>query len=350
VSQVEILLMKSNSILKVFYFITSIFLAYIVRKPVILCFHRVKAPSNSLLDRRVGVISPNNFRKAIRFMKIMGYEFFSLENLLSMIEIGKFRKVAVVTFDDGFKDLYQNAYPILLELNAPFTLFLTTMLIDSKKLLWLHKLYISLDRLPLKETESILISYSDGASNIEDMSIFIGKIIHSKNKKNIIELVAAVSSAARVDEEEERKLAADLYLSGEEIHEMKSNGLTVETHGHEHWPLTNLDEKETREEIKSSIRFIEDKLDSSPKYFALPSGTSNRFTKELVTKLGLKAIVTIERKIITKATVALYSLPRICVYDDILDFYRVFCKSCIKYMYLKSRRGLKTIMDRVGNA
>ena len=340
-SQVEILLMKSNSILKFFYFITSIFLAYIVRKPVILCFHRVKAPSNSLLDRRVGLISPNNLRKAIRFMRIMGYEFIPLENLVGMIEVGDFRKVAAITFDDGFKDLYQNAYPILKEINAPFTLFLTTSLVDSKYLLWLHKLYISLDKLPLRESESILKNYSDCASNIEDMSAFIGKIIHSKDKRSIIELVASVSRAAKIDEEDEKRLAEDLYLSSIEIKEMKTDGLTIETHGHEHWPLTNLNEKETGEEIKSSITFIKNKLDSSPEYFALPSGTSNRFMKDSATKLGLKAIVTIERKIITKANAALYSLPRICVFNDILDFYRVVAINMIKNIYIKNSRGWK---------
>lgn len=279
-------------------------------------------------------------------MKIMGYEFVPLDELVNMIEIGKYKKVVAVTFDDGFKDLYRNAYPILKEINIPFTLFLITSLIDSKELLWLHKLYISLDRLPLKESESILKNYSDCASNIEDMSEFIGKIIHSKDKKDIRELVASVSIAAKIAEEEGKKLARDLYLSSKEIEEMKRNGLTVETHGHEHWPLTNLNEEETNEEINNSIIFIKEKLNSKPKYHSLPYGTSNEYVQNIVKKLGLWGITTIESKIIMESTSDVYRLPRICVYDDILDFYRMLIKNYSKIIFKKIFIGSNNKWDR----
>jgi peptidoglycan/xylan/chitin deacetylase (PgdA/CDA1 family) len=279
-------------------------------------------------------------------MNIMGYEFVPLGKLLDTIELSRFKKMTAITFDDGFKDLYKNAYPIIREFNIPFTLFLTTSLIDSKELLWLHNLYVSLDRLPSTERESILKGYIECGNKIDNMSDFIGNLIHSQDKKGIKDLVTSVSSAAKINSEEEESIAKNLYLSKKEIEEMKNNGLTVETHGHEHWPLTNLNENETKEEIKSSVRFIEDKLDGSPKYFALPSGTSNKFTKNIVKMLGLKGIATIERKIITEASLDLYSLPRICVYDDMLDFYRVLYKNHAKYIYLKLCKIMKKITNR----
>ena len=330
----------------IYYFVANIFLACIVNKPVILAFHRVIVKSNNLLNQRVGFTTPGNFKRFIRFMKIMGYEFVPLENIVKMIELSSFKKVVAITFDDGFKDLYKNAYPIIKEFNIPFTLFLTTSLIDSKELLWLHKLYISLDRLPLAESERILKKHIHYENDVDDMSAFIGKIIHSKDRKNIRDLVASVSNAGRIKTEEEGFIANDLYLSKKEIEEMKNNGLAVEAHGHEHWPLTNLDEEETEEEIRSSIRCIEVKLNSSPKYFALPYGKSNRFTKKVVKTLGLKGIATIERRIITEASIAPYSLPRICVYDDVLDFYRVLYKNYRKYIYMKLCKITKIITNR----
>ncbi len=346
-NKIKAILMKTKNIIEnYYYFLTTIILACIIRKPIILCFHRVKSRSNNLLDQSVGFTTPSNFKKVIRFMNIIGYEFVPLEKLIGMTEQYRFKKVVAITFDDGFKDLYQNAYPIIKELNIPFALFLTTSLIDSKELLWLHKLYISLDRLSLTESESILKEYIKYDNNIENMSAFIRNLIYSKDKKVIRDLVTSVSSAAKINNEEEEYIASDLYLSKKEIEEMKKNGLTVETHGHEHWRLTNLDEKETKEEIKFSIRFIEDKLDSSPKYFALPYGTSNKFTKDIVKTLGLKGIATTERKIITETSIDLSSLPRISVYDDVLDFYRVLNKNYIKYIYMKLYKIAKIITNR----
>lgn len=58
-----------------------------------------------------------------------------LEWAISQIRAGKpipDRSVAI-TFDDGFADIYHNAFPLLKERNLPFTLFVATDAIDQKK-------------------------------------------------------------------------------------------------------------------------------------------------------------------------------------------------------------------------
>jgi len=102
--------LRKNIALKALYALICLACARIVSQPFILCFHRVKLPSGSLLDRRVGCISSANFRRVLRFVSLMGYKFVPLDELVSMIEERKFKKVAAVTFDDGFRDLYENAY------------------------------------------------------------------------------------------------------------------------------------------------------------------------------------------------------------------------------------------------
>jgi peptidoglycan/xylan/chitin deacetylase (PgdA/CDA1 family) len=51
----------------------------------------------------------------------------SLENLLNKSCNGKF----ALTFDDVFSDVFSNAYPVLVKLGIPFTLFVSTGLLDS---------------------------------------------------------------------------------------------------------------------------------------------------------------------------------------------------------------------------
>ena len=45
-----------------------------------------------------------------------------------------------VTFDDGYRDNYENAFPVLQRYGIPATIFLTTGNIDSKEPLWFERL------------------------------------------------------------------------------------------------------------------------------------------------------------------------------------------------------------------
>lgn len=75
----------------------SLFLARLVNRPVILCFHRVGESSGSLLDQRVGVTDPASFRKVINHLSILGYSFVSLEHLKNGVALSRLERVAVVT-------------------------------------------------------------------------------------------------------------------------------------------------------------------------------------------------------------------------------------------------------------
>jgi peptidoglycan/xylan/chitin deacetylase (PgdA/CDA1 family) len=52
--------------------------------------------------------------------------------------------VVALTFDDGYQDNYQNAFPILERYGLPATIFLTTGAIDGRELLWFEKVALAL--------------------------------------------------------------------------------------------------------------------------------------------------------------------------------------------------------------
>ncbi|MBM3255544.1 MAG: polysaccharide deacetylase family protein [Candidatus Omnitrophica bacterium] len=70
-------------------------------------------------------ITPEVFERQMLFLKKFGYNVVPLESLLSFIEEGKVvpaRSVAI-TFDDGYRDNYTYAFPILKKYNLPATVF-----------------------------------------------------------------------------------------------------------------------------------------------------------------------------------------------------------------------------------
>src|SRR5262249_47604424 len=63
------------------------------------------------------------------------------------------RPIAVITFDDGFENNYEIAFPILKELSLPTTIFLTTGLINSDETLWFCRLNRAVALTPLTKFE-----------------------------------------------------------------------------------------------------------------------------------------------------------------------------------------------------
>mgnify|MGYP001583742196 FL=1 len=78
------------------------------------------------------------FERQMEFLQQRGYMFFQFSDL-SDVRSGKRsmpRRAALVYFDDGYKDNYYNAYPILKRLGIPATTFVVSDCIDQKRILW----------------------------------------------------------------------------------------------------------------------------------------------------------------------------------------------------------------------
>ena len=291
------------------------------------------------MDQRVGVTDIDSFRKIINYLRILGYRFVSLEDLNNSIAVSKLERVAVVTFDDGYKDLFENAFPILKRLNIPFTLFLTTSTVESETLLWLHKLYIAMDRLSPTKRLKIFKQYDNLGNTDDDIYKMLDRLMDSNdiNASEKIALTSNVANEAGLGKEEERLLAGKLYLTKDELREMQRNGLSIEVHGHEHLPPANLNRTETEKEIANSVLYVSQEFSRKPLYYSLPYGMSNQFINDVVKNLELNGIATTEQRLI-KASENNYSLPRICVTNDNMHFYRRLArgygKAFLKKMHL----------------
>ncbi len=89
----------------------------------VLMYHSIAhAPMNDALTT-----SPEAFEKQIAALKKAGYSFISLAEMLEKPHRASTpSKAIVVTFDDGYCDQYENAYPILQAYQVPATFFLPT--------------------------------------------------------------------------------------------------------------------------------------------------------------------------------------------------------------------------------
>lgn len=85
----------------------------------ILTYHRVGGGSPDERD-----VSVEDFEQHLRVLR--RHDVVSLDAALDRLEQGDRRPSVVLTFDDGFRDVHENAWPLLRAEAMPFTLYLAT--------------------------------------------------------------------------------------------------------------------------------------------------------------------------------------------------------------------------------
>lgn len=117
-------------------------------KTTILMYHRVRDDG---CDPHMSV-SPENFEKQIRFVA-KNYDVISLSELLRRqeLKVANTRDTLVITFDDGFKDNFDNAYPILKKYSTAATIFLIAGAIGKDEMM--------LNESEIREMQSHLVEF-----------------------------------------------------------------------------------------------------------------------------------------------------------------------------------------------
>ncbi len=91
----------------------------------ILTYHRVGGGSSDELDLPAPAFAEQ--------VGILGrHEVVGIDDALVRLAAGDTRPCVVLTFDDGFGDVYDNAWPLLREARLPFTLYLATAFLGRR--------------------------------------------------------------------------------------------------------------------------------------------------------------------------------------------------------------------------
>ena len=104
---------------------------------VILMLHRVVENRSMEPEKRDLEITPEFLEETIVRYRELGYRFVSIDqvsNILNGKEKGK--PFVCLTFDDGYRDNYTVALPLLKRLEVPFAVYVTTGFVDNRLPMW----------------------------------------------------------------------------------------------------------------------------------------------------------------------------------------------------------------------
>lgn len=101
----------------------SVMLKRIYVAPIIM-YHSVSPKQNPAISGLI--VSPETFQRQMRFLKECKYNILPLDELAALLKEKKRLppRTIAITFDDGYKDNYTYAFPILRKYNIPVTMFI----------------------------------------------------------------------------------------------------------------------------------------------------------------------------------------------------------------------------------
>jgi peptidoglycan/xylan/chitin deacetylase (PgdA/CDA1 family) len=236
----------------------------------------------------------------------------------------------VITFDDGLKNNFANAFPILEKYNVKATIFLMTDYIDTLKINWSNKFYYFVNKIGLsefvEEFEREFPAYSNLVEKIgqKKMTENINFILKYKVDDNIKEkFIQGLYNKFRI--KINKKEIKDLYLSWKEIKKMADAGISFGSHTSTHPVLSVLDYEKAEKEIVDSKKNIEVKLNKKINLFAYPYGNEDSFDlnikKILINYNFLCAVSTIEG--FNNLNSDLYELKRISIVDEPFYYFKL---------------------------
>lgn len=99
---------------------------------LILMYHSIGKPPKGVKTPNL-YVTPKMFKFQMWYLQWAGFNVLTLKDLIASVqEDKKNAKRVALTFDDGYQDFYENAYPVLKRYGYPSTVFITPGLMGGK--------------------------------------------------------------------------------------------------------------------------------------------------------------------------------------------------------------------------
>lgn len=258
----------------------------------ILSFHRV-APEE---DEFISPMPLEIFERQMQFLA-KNCNVIELEQAAEGFEYGDLPDNAVViTFDDGYRDNYLHALPVLSSLSLPATVFLVTGVIGTGKLIWHDRVFRAFNLtgcVSLREfgagNANLTLNGKSQRDEAQESTLRYLKSLDVDRRNAEIEVLLG---RLEVDDTDD---TAGLMLNWNEVREMHRAGISFGAHTVSHPVLSRIADEFARSEIRDSKQAIERELQCTVRAFAYPNGSRMDFTaatKRILRESGFRCALT----------------------------------------------------------
>lgn len=258
-------------------------------------YHRIGTSDGNAFDDGVFSASPDDFEAQVVYLR-RHFRLLNLSELLDFSSNGfQFPEpCALITFDDGYRDNLDLAFPILRKHAASAVFFVPTDYIENPRLTWWDHIAYAVKKtqrptLSLKTNPPVEI---DLTKTSRKNAIFqILRAFKSASKANEAGFLSQLEDTAEV-QVDRTALGRELFMSWNDLRQMADSGMSIGSHTHTHQILAQLSEADQRCELGLSRDLLEGRLKPPVQSVSYPVGGRDKFTaatKRLSSELGYKA-------------------------------------------------------------
>jgi peptidoglycan/xylan/chitin deacetylase (PgdA/CDA1 family) len=235
------------------------------RGVLILNYHRIGDAEVSDVDRSLWSATTEQFdaqlAEVVRNADVIGPP-----DLEAVVRRGRGRHV-MLTFDDGYRDNYEIAYPLLQAHNVPATFFLTTGFLDAPRAAWWDEIawMVRHGDSPPADAEPVIRGLTEQY-----------KHLRASETERFLDDLAERTGAGRCSP----AVGAREWMTWDMAREMRRGGMWLGGHTVHHPILSSLPAAGQRREIAACASRFEAELGQPMNLFAYPVGSRAAFTPE----------------------------------------------------------------------
>ncbi len=314
----------------------------------ILTLHHVRpARPGRFQPNRLLEVTPDFLDRVVKDLRRSEVEFLSLDEMYRRMRDGDFsRRFVCLTFDDGYRDVKQWAYPILKEAGVPFAVYVPTSFPDGLGELWwlaLEAVIARNDHIGLqidgRNRTFDCATVADKRALYDELYWWLRARPTEAEMRNVIHDLAAcyhVDMAAS---------CRNMCMSWRELAELAADPLvTIGAHTINHPMLAKLPVEVVRSEMDLSRSIIEAALAVRPEHLSYPVGDRSAASARefaIAAELGFKTAVTTRPSVLfPEHSQCLTALPRISLNGEYqrLRYVRVLLSGSATAMWNGFRR------------
>jgi peptidoglycan/xylan/chitin deacetylase (PgdA/CDA1 family) len=250
----------------------------------VLAYHRVTprpAPDFPYLPDVVSV-SPAGFSRHVKWIR-RNFTVIGLDDLLGLVRDGLTLppRPLLFTFDDGYLDNYEHAFPVLRAHGLPAVLFVVSGAIGENRLMWWDELASLVQRTPLRSAVLPLVGPVDLSGSGRRAAVrgeLLGRlktVPDSARRDSLRELAEALRVEPLIPQR-------SLFITWDQAREMIAHGVAVQPHTRSHPILTRVDPETLRAELADSARAVRKETGLPARAFAYPNGTASDINADVV--------------------------------------------------------------------
>lgn len=233
------------------------------------------------------------------------------------------KPLATITFDDGYRDVFENAFPLLQRKGIPFTAYVVTDLVGTDRLQLHDELFMLLANILRQKTSARKAIWDSVAANVAGGdSARIARLFQradesgSPYKATRLMLHGLSATEVRQVMDDLRvEIALDpeqfmpfLSMDWDMLNTLVKGGATVGSHTRSHVLLASASDEVVKEELEGSRQALEQQLQVPVRHLAYPDGSFSDKTLPVVEAAGYLTACTASGK--SKGAFTPLAIPR----------------------------------------